>query len=123
MAIHLLSHIVAIYGIPHAEQGINVTNITIRYFPEVDTSFPDSVGHTRWRAVSQYFSRTVECRGEITGNTGIMAFTLGAACTFANNVAGFYPCAGTFYLDEASVTYVNRGWFGVKVKVTAKATM
>lgn len=125
MAIHLLrpSGISPGYGVLHAELGINVSNFSVKFFPEVNVPLPDAVGNTRYRVMSQFFSRTLECQGEVTGTTGIMAFALATACTFANRVDWYGPVYGTFYLDEATVTQMRSGWVGVRMKATAIATL
>jgi hypothetical protein len=113
----------AVYGVPLNEVGINISRFSIKYFPEVDATFPDYVGQTAVRVVSANFSRTVECDGEVIATIGIMAFTLAIACSFANAVSHFGPTGGSFYLDEATVDASRRGWVSVKIKATAKATL
>jgi hypothetical protein len=103
--------------------GINISRFTVKYYPEINDTLPGVVGTTKWRVMSANLSRDVECEGEIMTNTGVMAFTLGAVITFANSVTHFTGTAGSFYLDEATVTATRGGWTTVSIKASAKATL
>jgi len=106
-------------GITYAEVGINIKRITVRYFPEQNVRHLNYAGETMARSISQYFSREVSCEGEIIGTTGIMAFTLGAVCTFVNTVVEFGPAPGTLLLDEATTVKDRTGWQSVSVKASS----
>ena len=105
------------------EIGISVSNLRVRYFPEVDQKFAGQTGDTVVRVLSSKFSRTIECEGEITGTTGVMAFLIGTALTFANSVSTFTPVAGSIYLDEATVTRARGAWRTVSIKASSLATL
>ncbi len=106
-------------GIELDEIGIVARQFQVRYYPEVDQRFQNFVGETFLRSVSQKFSREVTCEGEVRGTGGIMAFTLGVACTFANDVADFGPTGGTLLLDEATITQTRGGWRSVSVRASS----
>ena len=112
------------WGVPLSETGINISRFVVRYYPEVDVTFPNIVGNTAWRAVSQKLSRTVECEGEIKDGTGIMAFTVGVVTAFANKT-NYFPTeiGGSLFLDEATVTASRKGWLTVNVKATARGSL
>jgi hypothetical protein len=113
----------AVRGMPQAETGINVKRFQVRYSPEVDVRHGDSVGQTFLRSVSQQFSREISCEGEITGNAGIMIFTLGVAIAapngFHNVIGDFGNGAGNVFLDDAVVTYQRNGWASVVVRASS----
>lgn len=107
------------HGIDANETGINIRRFQVRYFPEVDIRHQNLAGETFLRSVSSRFSREVVCEGEIKGTTGIMDFTLGIACVFANIVSDFGPSGGSFLLDDATVSQERRGWKSVAVRASA----
>src|SRR5581483_3920978 len=100
-------------GIELAESGIVVRRIQVRYFAEVNDRLEGITGEATVRAISQKFSREITCEGEVSGAIGIMAFTLGSACAFANDVATFGDGTGKILLDEATETQERGGWRSV----------
>lgn len=97
-------------GVELNETGVNVTSFSCRYFPEINERLPDNLGETRGRARSTKFSRDVKVEAEVTGATGLMAATLIAAVTFANDVATFGDGTGMFLLDEVSESQGRAEW-------------
>ncbi len=100
-------------GVEFNEVGIAIRRFTVRYFPEVNDRLQNNAGETIARALSDQFSREVTYEGETTGATGVMAFALAAACSFANDVADFGTGVGRLLLDEATVTQERAGWRAV----------
>jgi hypothetical protein len=114
----------AYWGVVFPEQAISVRRFQIRYFPEQDIRHQNYQGETFIRTISRYFSREVVCEGEITAAAGgIMAFTLGTVCSFANTVTHFGATFGTLLLDEASITSERHGWASVSVKCSANPAL
>jgi hypothetical protein len=105
-----------------AETGINIKRFQVRFYPEINAKLPGAVGSGLLRVVSATLSRDIEIEGEITGTAGVMAYTVAAALTFANNIAGF-GAGGTVYLDEATVTKVRGGWASISVKASSIGTI
>jgi hypothetical protein len=117
-------------GIERDEVGIVVRRFQVTYFPEVNERIKDLSMQTFIRVQSQFFSRKIACDGEVrtTTVTGIMAFTLGVACAFANDVITFKDRGtnnqpinprGTILLDEATETQDRNGWRFVSVRASS----
>lgn len=107
------------YGVELAETGISVRTFTCRYFGEINVPVLDNVGEIRGRVKSQKFSREVTIEGEVLGSTGVMAYTLTTACTFANDAADYGDGTGTFLLDEATVTQQRAEWRAVSIRLSS----
>lgn len=108
------------------EVGINIQRSVMRYYPEVNDTVPNVAGQTQWRVVSDKFSRDVEFQGEVLSNTGVMLWTMASALTFAadkDEFTGQGGSAGTFYMDDATVTAARAGWLSVVIKASAKPTL
>jgi len=105
-------------GILVAETGINVRRFQVRYHAEINAPLEGITGEITARGISQLFSREITCEGEISGTTGIMAFALATACTFANSVTDFGGVAtvGKILMEEATVTSERAGWRSVSVR-------
>jgi len=107
------------YGIESAETGINVSSFSCRYFPEFDDKLANKDGQTIVRARPAKFSREVSVSGEVTGATGVMAFTLVAACTIANDDDVFGDGSGSLVLDEATEGQERNGFRNVDITISA----
>lgn len=106
-------------GVESDEVGINVREVTVVYHPFINERLMSNVGEPRARAISDKHSREVTVAGEVTGATGIMALTLGTACTIVNDVADFGATVGSLLLDEATVTQERAGWRSVSVRMSS----
>jgi hypothetical protein len=106
-------------GVELDETGISVRSFEVRYFPFVNEKLMSNVGEPRARAISDKFSREVTVAGEVTGTTGIMAFTLGTQCTVANDVDDFGDGSGDLLLDEATVSQERANWRSVSAKLSS----
>ena len=98
------------YGVETDEDGISVSKFTVRYFPFINERLMSNVGEPRARAMSDKFSRELTVEGEVTGSSGVMAFTLATACTFANDVDDFGDNSGDFLLDEVTIDQGRAAW-------------
>jgi|SRR6516162_10964056 hypothetical protein len=100
-------------GVEVNEVGIAIRRFTVRYTPEINDRLQNNAGETIARAMSNDASREVTYEGETTGANGVMAFTFGSTCSFANDVADFGTGYGRLLLDEATVTQERAGWRSV----------
>jgi len=100
-------------GVEFNEVGIAIRRFTVRYFPEINERLQNNAGESIARALSDKFSREVTYEGETTGATGVMAFGLASACSFANDVGDFGDGSGRLLLDECTVTQERAGWRSV----------
>jgi hypothetical protein len=112
-------------GVELVEAGINVRRFQVRYFPQINERLPDNFGENIARAQSNKFSREVTVEGEVVGTTGIMAFTLGAACTVANDIAdyGGAGTVGSLLMDEGTVTQERAGWRSVSTRLSSDPSL
>ncbi|SRR5581483_3884457 len=115
-------------GVEADEAGIVVRRFLCRYFPEINERIRDDTGQTIVRVQSRYLSREVTCEGEVRGTDGVMAFTLGVALSFANDVGTFkdrdandqpVPPHGTFLLDDATEAQDRAGWRSVSIRASS----
>lgn len=104
-------------GIELAEVGVGVTTFTVRYFPGVKEDHQNNLGEVDGRVVSTVASREVTIEGEVTGATGVMAFTFLASCTVANDIADFGSPTGGLYLQEATTTQSRGDWRKVTLRL------
>lgn len=104
-------------GTELAETGIGVTSFTVRYFPRVNEYHENNLGERDGRVVSTVTSREVTIEGEVTGATGVMAYTFLAAVTPANDIADFGSPTGGLYMNEATVTQSKADWRKVSIKL------
>lgn len=120
-ALTIIGALNATRGIAVAETGINVSRFVVRFFGYVNDRLNGITGEVVVRGVSQKFSREVTAEGEVTGATGIIAFTLAAIVTFANSVTLFGGAgnAGIFLLDEATDTQERDAWHRVSVRASS----
>jgi hypothetical protein len=106
-------------GVETDETGINVSNFSVRYYPAVNERLMSNVGEPRARAVSDKLSREVKIKGEVTGTTGVMAYTVATACVPANDADDFGDGSGDLLFDEATVTQERSGWRSVDVALSS----
>lgn len=101
------------YALELSETGINMESFEVRYYPAVNEKLAGPTGEPVVRAVSAQFSRDITYSGEVKGATGVMAFTLAVALTFANDIATFGTTPGSILLDEVTETQVRTGYRAV----------
>lgn len=104
------------WGVELPETGISIRSFVVRYFPEIDQAIMDNQGETRGRVKSNKFSRELTVEGEVLSALGLMAHTLIAACTFANDTADYGDGTGTFLLQESTVTQTRADWRTMSAK-------
>tara|TARA_Y100000004_G_scaffold195964_1_gene264496 strand:- start:1946 stop:2329 length:384 start_codon:yes stop_codon:yes gene_type:complete len=107
------------YGIETAETSVNVASFSVRYFPEFDDKLANKDGQTVVRARPAKFSREISVSGEVTGSSGLMAFTLTAACTIANDDDTFGDGSGSVILDEATESQERNGFRSVDITLSS----
>lgn len=108
-------------GVESAETGISVRQVTARYFPRVREELLDNLGERKALVVSTVASTEITIEGEVTGATGVMAFTFLTACTVANDKADFGSPTGLLLMVEATVTQERGGWRSVSVRLESDA--
>lgn len=91
------------FGFLSDEGGINIESLARKYMAK-KIRVPDKQGSARGK-VYYDFSIELDITGEVSGNTGILAATIGAAITIVNTIYGFGITTGGVYVDEATVTY------------------
>jgi hypothetical protein len=107
-------------GVENNETGINISRFSCRYYLAVNEKLPSNVGEPIARAQSDKFSRDIKLAGEVlVGGGGVMAFTMAAACTLANDVAVFSPTAGTILLDEVTESQERAGWRSLDMSLSS----
>lgn len=106
-------------GIEVAETGINCSSFSCRYYPYVNDYLEGISGEPVCRAVSQKLSRDVSIAGEVTGATGVMAFTVATACTVANDVGTFGDGTGTLLFQEATESLGKGEWRNVDISLAS----
>lgn len=97
-------------GIEVAEVGIGVLSFQVRYFPGVQEDHQNNLGEVDGRVVSTVASREVTLEGEVTGATGVMAWTFLVASVPANDIVDFGSPTGGLYLQEVTVTQSRADW-------------
>lgn len=90
------------FGVLLDEAGINIESIA-RKFGAKKIRVPDKQGSARGK-VYYDFTIDVSIEGEVAGNTGLMAATIGASVSLSNTIYGFGITTGGFYVDEATLT-------------------
>jgi hypothetical protein len=108
-------------GVEAAETGISVRTFTARYFPRVREELLDNLGERKALVVSTVASTEITIEGEVTGATGVMAYTFLAACTVANDKADFGSPTGGLYMVEATVTQERGGFRSVSIRLESDA--
>src|SRR5512146_1215896 len=89
-------------GIELPETGIGARNLTVRTFPAVSEDHTDNLGEVDGKVVSTLPSVEVTLEGEVTGSSGVMAFTFLTACTIANDIDTFGGGSGSLLLQEVT---------------------
>jgi len=120
MAIQILGGSGYQRGVEMAETGINVETFECEYTPEVNEELQGLTGEAFCVAKSTAFSRDVTISGEVSGATGVMAYTLTAACTVANDIATYGTSTGSLLLQSATETQDRKGWRKVSVKLKSR---
>jgi len=111
------------YGVESDETGINIESFSCRYYPEFDDKLANKDGQTIIRARPDDFSREISISGEVNGSTGLMALTLSAAVTIANDTATFAAQAGDIWLDEVTESQERNGFRKVDFSVSSDPEM
>jgi hypothetical protein len=106
-------------GIELPEVGIGARSLEVRTFPAVSEDHTDNLGEVDGRVVSTVPSVEVTLEGEVTGTTGVMAFTFLTACTIANDLDTFGGGTGDLLLQEATETQTAGGWRTVRLRLAA----
>ena len=106
-------------GVESDETGINISAIDVVYRPFVNDRLMSNVGEPRARAVSDKFSRDITIRGEVTGNTGLMAADLGVPITVANDIDTFGDGSGTVLLDEVTESQERANWRNINMRLSS----
>lgn len=105
-------------GVTTPEVGISVRRLTKRYFPRVREELLDNLGERKALVVSSVASREVTIEGEVTGATGVMAYTFLTACVpAAAALAEFGSPTGILLMVEATVNEERAGWKDVSVRL------
>jgi hypothetical protein len=107
------------YGVETDETGLNIEKFSCRYFPEFDDKLPGKDGVTQMRCRPSKFSREISIAGEVKGSTGLMALTLIAAATVANDIATFGDGTGLVILDEVTEDQDRKGWRRADFKLSS----
>src|SRR5262245_42417500 len=108
-------------GIESAETGINVRRFQVRYFAEVNDKLEGITGEGNWRAISGVPSREITAEGEVSSNTGLMTFAIGAVATFANDIVFPFNATigGKVLVDEVTETQERAGWRSISMRCTS----
>lgn len=106
-------------GVELPEAGIGCRSFECRTFPAVQEDHTDNLGEVDGRVVSTIPSTEVTIEGEVTGTTGVMAFTFLTDCTVANDVDSFGGGTGLMLLQEATETQTAGGWRTVRLRLAA----
>lgn len=110
-------------GVEIAEVGIGCLSFTVEYYSEVNEKHQNNLGETDGRVKSTLASRTVTIEGEVTGATGVMAYTFLIAVTPANDVADFGSPTGGLYMERAVVKQERAGWRSVTITLESNPTL
>jgi hypothetical protein len=107
-------------GVETDETGVNIASFSVRYYLAVNEKLPSNVGEPRARALADDFSRDISLRGEVlVGGGGVLDFTIGTACSLANDTNTFGTGAGTILLDEATEGQTRAGWRELDMKLSS----
>lgn len=101
------------------ETGVNLASYSCRYYPQFRRELLNYLGQTRGWALPTIPSGEVSMQGEVSGGTGVMAYTFLTACTIANDTALFGRSAGIFLLLEATETQDREGWRSISQSLRA----
>jgi hypothetical protein len=111
-------------GVEAQEVGINCESFECRYFPEVNEGLAGIGGEIFVKAKSVKPSRDVTIQGEVSGATGVMAYTTTTACTTANDTDTFGGTpSGDLLLDEATETQNRTAWRSVNIKLSSNPNL
>ncbi len=107
-------------GVELAETGISVASYSVQFSPEVNERRQNNLGETDGRVVSTVCSRVITIEGEVTGTTGVMAYTFLAAVTPANDIlaAGWLASGGGgLYMHEVTESQARADWRKVSIRL------
>lgn len=104
-------------GVELAETGVAVLTFTVRYFSYVKEDHTNNLGEVDGMVKSTLASREVTIEAEVTGATGVMAYTFLVAAVPANDIADFGSPAGGLYMSEATVTQSRADWRKVNIRL------
>lgn len=106
-------------GVELPEVGIGCRRFECRTFPAVQEDHTDNLGEVDGRVVSTVPSIEVTIEGEVTGITGVMAFTFLTDCTVANDIDTFGGGTGLLLLQEVTETQGAGEWRTVRLRLAA----
>lgn len=107
-------------GVESDETGINIAAFNVRYYLAVNEKLPSNVGEPRARALSDDFSRDITLRGEtLVGGGGVLDFTIGTACSLANDTNTYGTGTGTILMDEATESQERAGWRTLDIRLSS----
>jgi len=107
-------------GVSADETGINVEEVSVTIKPEFKEFLMNKTNEKIGFALAPA-ELDISVKGEISGNTGIMAAVFGTATTIANTTAyAGAPTTGK-YLDEMTVVQGRAAWKNVDAKFSAVA--
>lgn len=116
MAVTLLNASGFQWGVASDETGINIESFTTDVAPEFRDKLPKKDGTIRSVAVAPAMV-TVKIKGEISGNTGVMAGTFIIGIALANTIAYFgapasaaTSSASAMLLTKGTITEKRNGW-------------
>lgn len=104
-------------GIEIAETGVAVLSFIVRYFSYVKEDHQNNLGEVDGMVKSTLASREVTIEAEVTGATGVMAYTFLVAAVPANDIADFGSPTGGLYMSEATVTQSRADWRKVSIRL------
>lgn len=104
------------FGVLNDESGINIESISKKYGAK-KIRVPDKQGSARGK-VYYDFTIDVQIDGEMVGNTGLSAATIGASVSLSNTVYGFGITTGGFYVDDASVMTNREKMQALSIKIS-----
>ena len=104
------------YGFLSDESGINIESMQRQYTAK-KIRVPDKQGSARGK-VYYDFTIMLTIDGEVSGNTGLLAATIGASITIANTVFGFGITTGGVYMDEATLSQNREKLLAISIKAS-----
>jgi len=101
------------HGVSSDETSINIQQYSEEFAPEFIDPLMNKSGEVRGKAVGKT-KRTITLSGQVSGTTGVMAFTTVTACTIANKLTGDLfsstSATGIALLNQATVSQSFDGW-------------
>jgi len=101
------------HGVASDETSINIQQYSEEFAPEFIDPIMNKSGEVRGKAIG-VTKRTLTFSGQVSGTTGVMAFSTVTACTVANkltgNLFGSTTTTGIALLNQATVSQSFDGW-------------